>query len=174
MHLEYRVERRQLLGLPPDGGQRRKHRILPLVERLVGRFAQPAYALGAGQYPALGFQLVILANLRSHPLDLSELERHEFEAAGPLALVHVARAQLCAQTVHRFPSLENLALEILTSHVSIEQPEVGLGIEERLMLVLAMQLDETGCLLPHGRDRREVAIEVGAAAPLAGDVPPHD
>ena len=114
---------------------------------------------------------VLVGVLRAGVADLVDLEAQQVELAGPgtrrrrraprAARSHLARVGAGGAVARRAPRARR------PTRVPVERGSLHGGVEQRLVRVLAVQVDERGAALGELGRGREPAVDVGAAAPVA-------
>jgi hypothetical protein len=154
---ELRVDGRQLADALPHAAQAREHGAVAVVQRAVALLAQPLQPLGARQHLARG-----------------ELEGDQVEARRLLARVHPRAFELVAQRPHAGPGLGHPRRRRAELRVLVEQRQVRQRIEQRLVLVLAVQFDQLVRKVAQRRRGGQRAVDERAAAAGAGQLAPDD
>ena len=154
------------------GGQCRQHvagiALAAQVEHLAAGAEQ---LLGIAQGLVLLLQLFQLVVAQGQVLQLFQLVAEQlmtsalFVAAGRQALQFLARLA---------PALRgqlHLARQFLAAGILVEQAAVGVGFEQRLVLVLAVDVDQQFAEGLEIAQRAGGAVDIAARAPFAGDDP---
>ena len=172
---EAAVDDGQICQALPDDRERRKRRLLALVEGIVGVGAEALQPVGVRQHLARRRELVVLAGDRRDLLDLRQLEGQELRARGVLARAGEQPFALGVERParSRTPPRQTPVLA-LTLGERVEEVDVGGRVEQDLVLVLAVQVDEDARQLAERGAGREGTVDEGAAAALRGDLPPQD
>src|SRR5688500_10247108 len=124
------------------------------------------YPLRAGEHLFRGRQPVILARLRRRLFNLPQLEGDEIEPGAFFSCVHARSIELLAQRADSAPRVPNRCRVVVETGVLVDQKEVCRGIEQRLMLMLSVELDEPPGEVAQGDSRCEGAIDERPAPTL--------
>ena len=116
-------------------------------------------------------ELVVFAGDRLDGVDLAELEPDQLEPRLALARVHRGTRQPLPALANPRPQRGHRRGLPFETGVGIEKAEVRGGIEQRLVLVLAVQLDEVGRHLAQHRGGGQRAVDERPAPPGCGDLP---
>ena len=172
--LEARVEGGELGETFPHRRQAGHRRVVVVVERAVGLAGEPGQLLGVGDHGLLRFERLVLPRLRGHLVDLVTLELQHVEALGPRAARRFeARQRVARVDQSRVRGGQGDALAVEAS-VAIEERQLHRRVEQRLVLVLAVEIDQRADRLPQRRGRDELPVEEGAAPALGGDLASDD
>ena len=98
-----RIDDGQLADTLPDAAEPAQHRVVALVQRRVALFAEPLDALGVGQHPAGGRELLVLPRPWRRLFDLPELKGNQVEARRLFAAVHPRSFELLSKGAQRRP-----------------------------------------------------------------------
>ena len=167
----------ELRKAPQDGAgptEPARHRPVILVERRHGLAEAGHDALGVLQSIALGAQRLFLPIPRVDGVDLGELEPVEILLPRLLShlllemLLSVARVPPGAHQMRHTPRCASLSAE------AVEQAELPLGLEQPLVLVLAVELHEVLAEPLQEPDRRRRVVDVDPVPSGARDLPLHD
>ena len=160
---ELAVEARELLHPPPHPVEDVQRGAVPVVQLRVALGRQAVDPLGVGEQPPLGGQRLVLA---LHGVDLVDVAKPQRHDLGPLDRGGGAGARLLEPLPGVLPAREGVphrAAQRPEVGVAIEQIEMGRRIEQRLMLVLAMDVQQPRADGPEGRGRDEPIVDEGPA-----------
>ncbi len=128
---------------------------------------------GVGQRVLLGPQRLVLVGAGDGGVvDLGHLVAHEVELACPVALVAPEARQLVAKPGDLLAGGQQ-RLEVDPAE-PVERLALGRGVQQRLVGVLAVEVDQLDAQLGHDPGGGQAAVDVGPAAPVAGHRPGHD
>ena len=170
IRLEPRVERRQIGDLPPHGSEPGENGLVALVQRRVALRAEAFDPLGAREHLAKRRQFLVLGRLRRRFVQLGELERHQIEPRIPIVLNRAHAGQFVFGRAPRVERHGRGRRQRIKTTERVDHAKVRGRIEERLMLVLAVELDQPrGQVLQRAR-RGERTVDERPAAPLRGNL----
>ncbi len=148
--------------------------MLPLVQPGVRVGAKPAQAVRIGEHQPFAREHVVFALQGRDAIELLELKGRHLDARALLPLPQLRPLERAhGRTPRRMASGDD-GDRIRMSGERIEQSHVLGGIEQRLVLVLTVQIDAARAELPQRRRRREHIVDEGTAASLGRDLAAHD
>src|SRR5262249_23059304 len=166
-----RIDARQLSDPLPDAAQPGEHGLFAFVEGRVAFLAQPLNPICADEDLTQGGELVVFGRAWRDTPDFSELKRDQIEACSLLARVHPRALELVAKRPNRRPGVSNPRPEVCEVREVIEQWQMRERVEERLMLVLSVQLDQPGRQIAKRGRGGEGPVDEGSTPALGCDFP---
>ena len=166
MRCELGIETRELLHAPPHPVEDVQHRAVAVVQLRIALGRKAVDPLGVGEQPPLRGQGLVLARQR---VDLVDVPKPQRRGLGALDRGGGAGARLLEPLPGVLPAVEGApyrAAQRPEARVAIEQIDVGRRVEQRLMLVLAMDVQNPGADGTEGRGRDEPIVDEGAASAL--------
>ena len=145
--LEPAIERREIGNPAPNAAQACQHRIVALVEGGVAFFAQPLDAFRTRQHlPGRGEVLVFVdvVGIQRGAIELPQLKRERVLARLSIGSRAMHTTQLRGGGLPSLICLGDRIGQRLQAAERVDDGKVRRGIEQRLVLVLAVQLDEAG------------------------------
>ena len=168
------VERREIGDALPDHGQRGQRRGFAVVECGVRLGGEPAETVGVRQHVPLGAEGLVFAVARRHLVDLLQLKRGHVDARPLLAIVEPRAIERGDRGAPVIEPRADFSDQRVVAGKAVEQRDVLVRIEQRLMLVLPVQLDQSAAKLAERGRGRERVVDERAAAALRRDLAAHD
>jgi hypothetical protein len=161
-----RVDGRKALERAPDLLEPRDQRVVRAVEDLVDAARALDELLGVLLSLRLGLERLVFAGRDAESVDLRQLEAQEVRPA-----LHVAGARL--PLVERSSELVQLGVQprdtarrLSRAPVGVQDPALVGRAQERLVLMLAVQVDEGAAERAHGPGCRGGSADPGTVSPL--------
>src|SRR5262245_47098148 len=137
-----------------------------IVERRIGLGAEPLELLRVGEHASLGGELFVFTSTKPRPLELAHLEVQQIQSCGLLTLADFQRVELSLQeTPFAKYARHPIAIDGEPCKI-VQQPEMTLGIEQRLVLMLTMQLHQSSCVVLERRRCNQRVVDERAASTL--------
>ncbi len=102
------------------------------------------------------------------------MERDEIEPRRLFARVHAGAFELLPQRAHAGPRIRDARGEVCELGVGVDKGQVGQWVEQRLVLMLPVQLHQPRRQIAQRGRRGERAVDEGPASSLAGELAADD
>jgi hypothetical protein len=172
--LEGRIDADDLLEAAPDFREACGHGVLAGVEFRVETVRQAGQLAGVGEPPCLHLQVRFLARPRTGALDLIDLEPKEIRPLFRRPDLRLKFSQPGAGATDAGMPFAHLGGEIRGARPGIQQRALLARVQERLVLVLAVQVHQVRTELTQERHCRRRAIHPDAAAATGRNFTPQD
>ena len=161
--------RRPALPLASTPRRARERGLVAVVQRAVRFAAQPLQLVGIAQHAPRRLQLLVLAGTQASPVPVRRAETSADRAARPVrARPSDTRRARTAGGCQSRNAAATTAARGRQSRKLVEDEQVALRIEQRLMFVLAVELDERRRSDPSSAAAvTSASFDERAAAPLA-------
>ena len=156
-------------GKTSDGAAQRLACAIPIFAGVAVGFMDALHDLSAVDHaPVALFQLLVLSVLQSRLLDLPYFKFQEGSLFGPRGLILICFLQLFFPLLVLLERDEDFlfCLQDLFRGKGIQDLQLSLLVEERLVLVLSMDVDQDPCRLLQKRDGHRLPVDLAGAAPL--------
>ena len=171
--LEGRVERCQFTDTSPYSAERREHRTVLLVQKAVTFLAESLYPLGTGEHELQRGEFFVLAGEWRRLVEFGKLEAREFDACIALG---DRLPQACQFLRGRLPGgkrLRDISPRRFQAGEDVKCAQVRGRIEQRLVLVLAVEFDEPVGEILQCASGCEVTVDERTTAALRGNLAAH-
>jgi hypothetical protein len=170
---ERRVDQRQFVDPLADRGQQRLRRPVLIDQQIVALPREPLQALGVHEARLRCLQLVVLPRPRLDRVELGQLKRQPLETRGAfLRRPSTPAGRLAGLVSSAHDGRDRGAID---AGIVVEHVEMGLGIEQPLLLVLAVQVHQPPGAIAQLSGRDGGPVHEGATAPLCRNLAPdHD
>ncbi len=179
MRLEPRVDCGEFADPAPDSAQAGQNGIVILVQRAVTLRAEALDPFGIREHLALSGELDVLARIPArHRLQVGAIELVELKGDQILTRVSIPggisdSSQRFLDLTHRFVGRGGGNKKAIKRAEGVERAEMSGGIEQRLVLVLAVQLDEPRRQILQGACRCHYSVDERPAPALSGNLAAH-
>ncbi len=172
IRLELRIEGRELRNPPPHIPKLRENRIVALVQRGVALGAQALDPVSARENLTDRGQLGVLGGIFQHgAIQLGQLKRQQVHTSVAIPCGGAHPITLRLARAHRLERGSRWRKQCVKTTEGVQHSEMRRRIEQRLMLVLPVQLYQPRRQILQRTGCGERAVDERAAAPLSGDFP---
>src|SRR5918994_4687253 len=142
MRLKRGIHLCELANTLPDRAKLRERRLIAVVKRGIRLRAEALQLVGATQHASRGFELIVFSGAQLRVVKLADLEFEQIDARCFFALVHLKRVEFRLQPLPLAKCRAHLRAQPGESCKLVQDTEMALRIEQRLMLMLAMELHQ--------------------------------
>ena len=174
MHREPGVELGQILDPLPHAIEHAQRRPVTVVQVGVALGRQSMQPVGVGQDLLLGGKVVVLSVGRVRIFDLAQLKRDHLGSFLPARRLLPDSVQIGSCLPPRRKPGAHITAQRTEIRVPVQQIQMTGGIEQRLVLVLTVQVEQLGAKRPKPAGRDQAVVDERPAATLRRHFPAED